>query len=36
MFIMVTAVAFIVITSVFRFAGYEAEFNWVDKNKEKA
>lgn len=36
MFILVTTVAFIAITSAFRLAGYEAEFNWVDKSKEKS
>jgi cytochrome c-type biogenesis protein CcsB len=36
MFILVTTIAFIAVTSAFRFADYKAEFNWVDKNKEKS
>ncbi|MCY7948435.1 c-type cytochrome biogenesis protein CcsB [Bacillus atrophaeus] len=36
MFILVTTIAFIAVTSAFRFADYKAEFNWVDKNKEES
>ncbi|KAA6455058.1 c-type cytochrome biogenesis protein CcsB [Bacillus atrophaeus] len=36
MFILVATIAFIAVTSAFRFADYKAEFNWVDKNKEKS
>lgn len=36
MFILVTTVAFIAVTSAFRLADYKAEFNWVDKKKPKA
>lgn len=36
MFIMVIIVVFIVIILVFCIVGYEVEFNWVDKNKEKS
>lgn len=36
MFILVTTVAFIAVTSVFRLADYKAEFNWVDKKEAKS
>ncbi|MGA4836698.1 c-type cytochrome biogenesis protein CcsB [Bacillus velezensis] len=36
MFILVTTVAFIAVTSAFRLADYKAEFNWVDKKEAKS
>ena len=35
MFILVTTVAFIAMTQHSVIAGYEAEFNWMDKDKER-
>ncbi|MCD7033320.1 c-type cytochrome biogenesis protein CcsB [Metabacillus sp. GX 13764] len=36
MFVMVATIGFIIITTVFRAAGYEAEFKWIDKKGAEA
>ncbi|MDA7027773.1 c-type cytochrome biogenesis protein CcsB [Bacillus sp. CLL-7-23] len=35
MFMLVTTLAFILVTTAFRLAGYEAEFNWINKNGQQ-
>ncbi|MGZ9869495.1 c-type cytochrome biogenesis protein CcsB [Priestia endophytica] len=36
MFVIVTTIAFIIVTSIFRLMDYEAIFNWVDKQDNQA
>ncbi|MCF7618012.1 c-type cytochrome biogenesis protein CcsB [Bacillus sonorensis] len=35
MFMLVTTLAFIIVTTAFRIAGYEAEFKWVNKSNQE-
>jgi cytochrome c-type biogenesis protein CcsB len=36
MYILVVTIGFIAVTSTFKGMGYEAEFNWIDKNDQEA
>jgi cytochrome c-type biogenesis protein CcsB len=36
MYILVVTIGFIAVTSTFKGMGYEAEFNWIDKNDKEA
>ncbi|QHZ47472.1 c-type cytochrome biogenesis protein CcsB [Bacillus sp. NSP9.1] len=35
MFMLVTTLAFIIVTTAFRIGGYEAQFKWIDKNGQE-
>ena len=35
MYVLVVTIGFITVTSVFKGIGYEAEFNWIDKNDQE-
>lgn len=36
MYVLIVTIGFIAVTSIFRGIGYEAEFNWIDKNDQDA